>query len=276
MGRGAVIPAKAWRRPGSISAMGTGLRRCDEAGGTVTTTGVRRDAPVLRAAGLPPLKDALNALSLGLGDGPRRYRPVVARDRHNPPLFGGDGRGRHCHRRLLRPRIARPKALGHPAARSLCRGLPVHAALNTDRVVLLCAADPTEFLTAGLAGGGVGPHTLHGCLLHRDLPRRCDVDRPWPVAGGPRARYDLRQADAAGRAPAGGAPDDPAARQPIDHPAEEHRTSLCRRGTRPDVYELDHHRRDLPPPRGLHERGGHLFHDAVPADIVSEKTGDAG
>src|SRR6266550_4732552 len=51
---------------------------------------------------------------------------------------------------------------------------------------------------------------------------------------------------------AGRAPNDSAARQPIDHPAEKHCASLCRGGARPDVYELDRHRRDLSPPRGLH------------------------
>jgi polar amino acid transport system permease protein len=52
--------------------------------------------------------------------------------------------------------------------------------------------------------------------------------------------------------------------------------SLRRGGARPDVYQLDHHRRDLSPPRGLYERRGHLFHHAVPADIVRQKAGDAG
>src|SRR6516162_2483988 len=221
-------------------------------------------------------KDTLYALSLGPGDGPRRYRSVVARDRHNAALFGGDGRGRHPDRRLLRPGITRPKALDHPAARGLCRDLSVHAAADPDRLVLLRSADPAEFLIAGVGGSGAGPDALHGCLLHRDLPCRCDVDRPRAVAGGPRARHDLCPADASDRIAAGRAPDGPATRQPIDHPAEEHCTALCRRGARPDVYELDHHRRDLSPPRGLHDRGGHLFHTAVSADIVYEKAGDAG
>ena len=49
---------------------------------------------------------------------------------------------------------------------------------------------------------------------------------------------------------------------------EEHRAPLRRGGARPDVYELDRHRRDLSLSRDLHERGGHLFTDALPAYIV--------
>src|SRR5215467_16016987 len=112
------------------------------------------------------MKVTAYALSLGSGDGSRRYRPLVARDRHNPPLLGGDGSGRHRHRRLLRAGAARPKALARLAARSLCRDLPLHAALDPDRLVLLRAADPVEFLIAGLARRGAWPHALHGCVLH--------------------------------------------------------------------------------------------------------------
>ena len=68
----------------------------------------------------PPSPGALKvtpyALSLGSGDGARRYGPLVARHRHHAPLFGRDGRGRHLNRCLLRSSIARPKALADPAA----------------------------------------------------------------------------------------------------------------------------------------------------------------
>src|SRR6266404_4335206 len=119
-------------------------------------------------------------------------------------------------------------------------------------------------------------YALPGRILHRDFSCRCDVDWPRPVASRPRTRHDLCPADASDRAAAGSAPNDSAARQPIDYAAEEHSTSLRRGGARPDVYELDHHRRDLSPPRGLHDRGGHIFHNAVPADAVREKAGDLG
>src|SRR5438132_12285205 len=38
---------------------------------------------------------------------------------------------------------------------------------------LLRSADPAEFLTTGLAGGGAGPYALHGRILHRDFSCRC-------------------------------------------------------------------------------------------------------
>src|ERR1700730_18461065 len=38
----------------------------------------------------------------------------------------------------------------------------MHAAPDTDCLVLLRSADPAEFLAAGLAGGGARPHAVHG------------------------------------------------------------------------------------------------------------------
>src|SRR6266568_3014912 len=222
------------------------------------------------------LRDAPHALSLGSGDGPRRYRSLAARHRPHSHLFSGDRHRRHRHRRLLRPGAAGAEALADLAARSLCRDFPVYAAADTDRVVLLCSANPAKFLSAGLAGGGAGADIVHGRVLHRDLSCRRDVDRPRPVAGGARARDDLSPVDAADRAAAGGAPDDAADCQPIDHPVEEHRAALCRGSTGPDVYELDCHCRDLPSLGGLHERSGNVFHHAVPADAVRKKAGGAG
>jgi hypothetical protein len=91
---------------------------------------------------------------------------------------------------------------------------------------------PLNFSPAWLAAG-LGLTLYMGAFLHRDLSIGCGQRQAGRVFGMTYAQL------------------------------------MRRCGARPDVHELDRHRRDLSPPKGLHERGSHLFHDAL---TLFEKT----